>query len=62
MELKIQFDCDNDAFADDNLHEETADILKRIEKDVRHAAISGDAIRDTNGNTIGRWSLSADNE
>ena len=61
MKLKIEFDCDNAAFDDDNLHEESADILKRIEKDVR-MGYHGDRIRDTNGNTIGRWSLSADNE
>lgn len=51
----VKFDTENAAF-EENPEEETASVLRRIADDVRNGATEGVA-RDSNGNTIGRWSL-----
>jgi hypothetical protein len=51
--LKIQ--CDNDAFMGDP-HDEIIRIMENIRNQLLHDMNSGPAI-DSNGNTVGQWSL-----
>ena len=57
--LKIEFNTDNAAFSDD-LEMETVAILERITNTIKEGFRRDGTIRDTNGNTIGSWSLTAD--
>ena len=62
MQITINFNRDNDAFADLNSTHETARILKAVNYDIL-AAVNlqrpkdGGCVRDTNGNTIGNWEM-----
>jgi hypothetical protein len=60
MKVKIEFDCDNAAFADDFEFEVYA-IMRRCADQVlysRHQREAGThAVKDTNGNTVGKVSL-----
>ena len=53
--MEIQFDTDNAAFADCGEYE-AAQILESIARRLRDGERSG-LIRDTNGNSIGEWSI-----
>lgn len=51
--MNIEFDTGNDAFRED-AQSEAARILRDIAQKVESGHESG-AIKDVNGNTIGRW-------
>ena len=52
--FKLEFSTDNAAF-EDSL--EVVRILERIAQNVKGGDTFG-AVKDSNGNTVGRWSLS----
>ena len=60
--FKLEFSTDNAAFnegGENGRFYEVADILLRVAQCVQAGALGG-AVQDSNGNTIGRWSLSED--
>ena len=62
MRFTLEFDCDNAAFdlemGDTNAAEIT-DILRQVADRIDHELpLTGRPIRDSNGNTIGKWELS----
>ena len=59
MKLKIEFDCDNAAF--DDLGTEVARILTVV-ADKAQAGYQYGVCADINGNRVGEWELSDDNE
>lgn len=66
MPVKIEFATDGAAFADDREHE-IFRVLRSIGDQLQTAALVGDlgrpfVIRDSNGNTIGRWEATIDAE
>jgi len=56
MTFKLEFDADNDAFADGYREVETCRILREIADRIEQYRPSGD-IRDINGNRIGYYRL-----
>lgn len=66
MSFKLEFETGNSAFADDPENEEVARILRGVadrvyegRRDTWSSALAG-IVRDSNGNTVGRWELTAD--
>jgi hypothetical protein len=59
--MQLNFETANAAFADGHGHAEAARILHDIAERVDNGHETG-VIRDINGNTIGRWSLTIDAE
>ena len=60
--FKLEFSTDNAAFEDNGQEtraHEVQLILLRISAKLAHGDTFG-AVKDSNGNTIGRWSLSED--
>lgn len=55
--FKMEFKTDNAAFNDDNGYSESVQILEHITQLVAQEYCQG-PIHDSNGNTIGHWSLS----
>lgn len=63
MGFKLEFKTDNAAFHEDEyaMAEEVSSILKGVAEKI--AAADGTTegpVRDTNGNTVGKWSLTED--
>lgn len=56
--FKVTMNTDNDAFQGDSpsLNHEVARILRDIAKKLEQGATGGNC-RDSNGNTVGTWSL-----
>ena len=59
MKISIKFNLDNDAFQDDGelCLESVAIQLRQIAEEVQWGTIDG-IVRDLNGNTVGKWSIS----
>jgi hypothetical protein len=55
--FKLEFDTGNDAFSD--LEAEISMILEAVGIEVRKGATHG-KVWDSNGNTVGKWSLTND--
>ena len=59
MKFKLEIECDNDAFGNDDecqRNDEIARILEDAASRVSGACASG-ALRDSNGNKVGRFNL-----
>lgn len=61
MKFKLDIDCDNAAF-DDDFYGELQRILLDVRGDIRYLVgrpgrMEDGNIRDSNGNTIGKWEL-----
>jgi len=56
MKLRIEFDTDNAAFEENGFYYEVDGVLDRIRRQLRDGYDQAYA-KDTNGNTIGHWSL-----
>lgn len=54
--MSIEFKTDSAAFEEGDAWQETARILREIAEALERTEDNG-IIRDSNGNTIGRWSL-----
>lgn len=54
--FKLEFRTDNAAFEPGLEHVEVTRILQRISYAVENRMVAG-AVKDTNGNTIGNWSI-----
>ena len=70
MEFKLQFNMDNAAFSEDDgsiipqiwkRKNEVAGILNKVTDDYRDGREAG-TIRDSNGNTVGKWEIEKTNE
>jgi len=58
MEFKCEINMDNDAFAHDP-HEELSKLIEKISNEVDEWACveRTKAIRDSNGNKVGKWTI-----
>ena len=54
--FKLEFETGNAAF-DGAEFPETAEVLRRLADQIENPASTSGPIRDSNGNTIGRWSM-----
>jgi hypothetical protein len=62
MRFQLSISMDNDAFREDT-GPETARIMRALAERVEHSTLTaGDSgtVRDTNGNTVGQWSVSGE--
>ncbi len=57
MKFKLEFNMDNDAFYGLEFRGEICRILNRISLQLTNPNMTESKIRDTNGNTIGRWEI-----
>lgn len=60
MTFTLTIDCDNDAFAFNDLATELARIVGKVAQDIDDDGIGIDptgTVRDINGNTVGRWEI-----
>lgn len=60
MAFKLEFSTSNAAF-EDNLEMESHYIVLGVAEAIREGRRSG-KVRDTNGNTVGEWSLTSEDE
>lgn len=60
MAFKLEFSTANAAF-EDNLEMESHYIVLGVAEAIREGRRSG-KVRDTNGNTVGEWSLTSEDE
>lgn len=57
MIFKLEFKMDSDAFSGREMFEIAA-ILRRVANYADNLGMSGEGpVRDTNGNTVGQWSI-----
>ena len=61
MNFKIEINMDNAAFDDTNAAYQLETILNRVVKDIlalyKLTDIMGGVCKDSNGNTVGKWSI-----
>jgi hypothetical protein len=67
VKFRIEIDCSNDAFhEDETLHDEGIEIARILRETADLADVlvlyggENQPIRDVNGNTVGRWSYTDD--
>lgn len=65
MKFTLEIECDNEAFGETNEDrcEEIARILRRVAERLQTNVYGAGAVRgvvDANGNTVGDWSIHAD--
>ena len=56
MKFTLEIELGNDAMRTAN---DVANALDRIADEVLFVGLTGRAIRDTNGNTVGKWEVTA---
>jgi hypothetical protein len=60
VKFKLEFDCDNAAFED--LEGELRWVLSNVTNDVSLPSASDGTVRDSNGNRIGEWRFTEDED
>lgn len=60
--FRMRFDCENDAFTENGLTAETANILREVASRIERGEYTGlyQNVKDSNGNTVGTFRLASE--
>lgn len=59
--FKLEFSTDNAAFTDNGMADEIKNVFFGVQQKIKCGLREGTA-KDSNGNTVGRWSLTYEDE